>query len=258
MKTKVIAFYNGKGGTGKTVLSILFASYLKYGCGARVAVADFESPNHPVKGYRERDREVLEDSSSELSLYLKSKSLNPNESWDLYEFDNSSSDHAKRDKEIERFRELVKSGKYDYVLVDFPGRLQPDGIEAYLLSKDIDLCMIPTDIGYTSRRWAYIVHATLSKRNVKHIWLWNNLSWYDNTQGPAKRIEEEYSKLYNGNSVIEFAPYRIKEFAKARRESDVKYFVVSTLCWPEENVKRYIPELIPLFEWVKAQLDESK
>ena len=75
---------------------------------------------------------------------------------------------------------------------------------------------------------------------------------HDKTQGVAAKHERQLTESLPG---VEFAPWAVKAFTKAKRESDSKYFVMNTLCWPEDNVKRYVPELLGLFEWIKERLD---
>jgi len=46
---KTIAFFNPKGGVGKTLHTKLFASYLAYGLGARVCVFDAEKDQRIIR-----------------------------------------------------------------------------------------------------------------------------------------------------------------------------------------------------------------
>lgn len=54
--TITVAFSNQKGGVGKSTLTVLVASYLYYELGVKVAIMDCDSPQHSLKG--ERDREL--------------------------------------------------------------------------------------------------------------------------------------------------------------------------------------------------------
>ena len=61
-QTLNVAFATQKGGSGKTAITVLVASYLHYNCGCPLAVIDCDFPQHSLYEMRERDsRAVLEN-----------------------------------------------------------------------------------------------------------------------------------------------------------------------------------------------------
>ena len=251
MSAKVITFYNKKGGVGKTTLSVLFASYLAYGCGAKVKLFDFEYPDYPADAMRTRDIEHLKGGRRELQEWVERNGQKG--AFKIEKF--GSENYTVKDLRefFGRFQSEKENGGLDYIVVDFPASyntLSPTSI--LLASHCVDLCVIPTDTSSLNEWSAWNTHSILKKNEVRSLWLWNNLSWYDKTQGVAAKHERQLTESLPG---VEFAPWAVKAFTKAKRESDSKYFVMNTLCWPEDNVKRYVPELPGLFEWIKERLD---
>ena len=52
---QVITFFSAKGGTCKTTMNMMFASFLKYHLGKRVLLLDFDSPEFNLSNVRRRD-----------------------------------------------------------------------------------------------------------------------------------------------------------------------------------------------------------
>ena len=254
--TKSLCFFNGKGGVGKTTLTVLFASYLQYARGKRVVVLDLEAGQFPVSEARERDRVMLGSPDSALAVYLKEKGLTVKKGG---VFDIVKMEAGEKESDVDAIRrfytyayELKQSGKYDYVLVDFPAqfqRISPQSI--FLASGLIDLCVIPTDVSRASMRWAKTVAGSLKGKADTAV-LWNNLSWYDNTGGVADKLS-----VYFTADGIDVVPFKVKTFAKARRDSGVKYFVLNTVCWPEDNVRRANVCLEEAFSWLEDRVDKA-
>lgn len=252
MSAKVITFYNKKGGVGKTTLSVLFASYLAYGCGTKVKLFDFEYPDFPADAIRSKDLEHLRSEDGELREWF-----NRNGSVGAFEIEKYGlENYSVKDLRglFDRFNEEKAGDALNYIVVDFPARYNSLSPTSMLLASHcVDLCVIPTDTSSLNEWSAWNTHSILQKNSVSTLWLWNNLSWYDKTQGVAAKHERQLTESLPG---VEFAPWAVKAFTKAKRESDSKYFVMNTLCWPEDNVKRYVPELPGLFEWLKERLDK--
>lgn len=53
-QTLNVAFATQKGGSGKTAITVLVASYLHYNCGCPLAVIDCDFPQHSLYEMRER------------------------------------------------------------------------------------------------------------------------------------------------------------------------------------------------------------
>ena len=56
---KVLTFFTVRGGSGKTVLSAAFASYIRYTLGLRVLVLDFDGPEYNLYNMRARELDYM-------------------------------------------------------------------------------------------------------------------------------------------------------------------------------------------------------
>jgi len=116
---KTITFFNEKGGVGKSTLTIMYASWLKYKHGVSVAVVDY---NRRLEQYR-RDEWSRR---SELGL---GERISLDNAWPIITADTAAIRKLERDKislspNAFWFENLIRSGKcdgYDILLLDFPG-----------------------------------------------------------------------------------------------------------------------------------------
>ena len=69
---KRISIYNEKGGSGKTTVGIMLASYLAYSCGRRVCVLDFDYPTFHFSQIRDQELEILRNPRSQLAQAMSS------------------------------------------------------------------------------------------------------------------------------------------------------------------------------------------
>ena len=58
---KTLTFFNEKGGVGKSLHTIMYASWLQYSVGAKVAVFDLESPTSRLDLIRRQELSQMED-----------------------------------------------------------------------------------------------------------------------------------------------------------------------------------------------------
>lgn len=254
---RTLSFFNEKGGVGKSLHTILFASWLRYSKGARVAVFDLESPTTRLDLIRRQELSQLEDPDSVLSRFLeKHPEAGGEPYYDIFTKADRLRSFTKESlyllhKELWTFlRE--NSGGYDYVLFDFPGLLTADS-PAYdvIASGMVDLTVIPVDTDNITRKSALLTARMCLDNEQRAVVFWNNV-----TQGELAR--EGY--LDSGERIfterdIEVLLYRIRSFQKARRDSDERLFVRSTVCWPESYVKMACPVLLPLYSEIKERLD---
>lgn len=68
---KVFSFFSGKGGVGKTTLTILLASYLAYFLNLKVLVIDMEKPDGRILPFRNGDIHQLQTAGTPLNNYAR-------------------------------------------------------------------------------------------------------------------------------------------------------------------------------------------
>ena len=271
---KCFSIYNEKGGTGKTTLTVMFASYLAYEKDARVLVVDLENPTWRIMAHRNKDIALLKKSDSALSRWFVEHDLDFSAElfYSIITDGEEINHYNDRNLQIlfDRFRNMyLKSGEYDYVLVDFPGGYSDD-IPVSMLSASgiLEHVFVPVNLDEQTLDVAVNFSAQLRdpQVDVPVSFIWNNVRGQDidddfRRKGGDKltRVERYFSEKNLGP----FCPWRIKNFAKAERGADKQYFVRNTVCWPSENADRWcndIPRkvsLVKTFEWMKGRLDED-
>jgi cellulose biosynthesis protein BcsQ len=252
---KTLCIFNGKGGVGKTLHTTMMASWLKYQEGARVAVVDLECPRPRIMQTRKDELELMNDSSSWLSRYLEKHGRNES-LFDVFPFgegvNSFSSDKLK--EYVENVWNFVtsKGDDYDYVLFDFgAGFIEFCPAFQLISSGLVDLVAIPFDVDATTRREAVTDARQIIANEQRVVAFWNNVSVDDvKRPGYLDRGEEIFKRFG-----IEVLPQRIKSFVKAKRESDERLFVKSTVCWPQRYVEMACPQVIDLYRELKGRLD---
>lgn len=272
---KCISIYNEKGGSGKTTLTVMFASYLSYENGARVLVVDLENPTWRIMSLRNSDLALLKKSDSALSRWFVEHDLDFSSDLFYPIFTDGEEINHYNDRNLhilyDRFVNMyLKPEEYDYVLVDFPGGYSDD-IPVSMLSASglLNHVFVPVNLDEQTLDVAVNFSSQLRdpQVNVPVSFLWNNVRGQDidddiRREGGDKltKIEQYFSKLNLG----EFCPWRIKNFAKAERGADKQYFVRNTVCWPAENAERWCNDeakkvsLVKAFEWMHNIIDEEE
>ena len=251
---KTIAFFNPKGGVGKTLHTKLFASYLAYGLGARVCVFDAEKDQRIIR-QRGSDLRLMSDAGSYLARYLKSDPVG-REPYDIRRLgegvENYTADYLERlTSDVWSFRAREDS-VYDYVLFDFPATfLEYSPAFALISSGVVDLVAVPVDTDADTRQEALIAVDLMRRNETKSVLFWNNVS-ADEVKRPG--FLEFGEKIFRDNG-FEFMPERVRSFVKARRDSDTLFFVKSTVCWPEKYIRLSCPYLIDFYVALKDRLD---
>lgn len=255
---RTISFFNEKGGVGKSLHTILFASWLQYSERARVAVFDLECPTTRLDLIRRQELNLLEDPNSTLSRFIKK---NPGATG--YPYDIFTKAERLRSFSRESLYLLQKelwsflrenNGTYDYVLFDFPGILTADS-PAYgaIASGMVDLIVIPVDTDNITRKSALLTARMALDNEQRAVVFWNNVS-----PGEIARVGylDSGERIFRERG-IEVLPYRIRSFQKARRDSDEQLFVRSTLCWPARYVDLACPDLVPSYRTIRGLLDSG-
>lgn len=251
---KTMSFFNEKGGVGKSVHTELFAAWLRYKERKRVLVFDFE-PEPRLSKTREGELKLLEDPASWLSRYMAKNPGNPSP-YDIVNLAEGVKEYS-----VEYLKRLCDmawkfveehEGDYDYALFDFPALFLQYSPAFMLISSGIvDLTAIPIDADNNTRREGILTGQLIRDNKQNVVAFWNNVSLEDiKRKGYLESGEEIFVK--NG---IEVLPQRVKSFAKAKRDSDERLFVKSTVCWPERYVEMACPQLVGLYGELKSRLD---
>lgn len=254
---KIISFYSEKGGVGKSVHSVLFASWLQYHEGKRVCVFDLEPVNYRLGQQREEEEYFLQkEPESPLSRYYAKTGIQEKDWYPIIPF-GQGRDQSSLEKVValkEEFCLFVEEHKeeYDYVVVDFHPIFTFNSLDFHLLKSGLfDLVVVPVLTDNSSRSCAFNTAMNLKHNRQNVVLFWNHISVSDiSRRGYLDAGEGAFAQ--NG---LEFLPYRIKTFAKAGRDSDGKLFVKSTVCWPERYVEMACPELPKLYQEIKNRLD---
>lgn len=248
---KTLCFFNEKGGVGKTTHSILFSSFLSYVKGLRVLVYDME-PEPRIDRMRRSELSLLEDPSSALSRYLDRVGA-PVSYYDILSPASGSSLAGSSGFDVfqDEFWKMYDKDLYDYVIFDFPaGRHSSSFLGKCFASGLIDACFIPVDTDSMTRRCAFFTADMARKNDVAVRLFWNNVSSSEISNEGFLDLGEV---IFNNHS-FEFLKTRVKSFARARRDSDSRLFVRSTVCFPIRYVDLNCPSLISLYEEILGTL----
>lgn len=241
---KAVTFFSEKGGTGKTTLTAMFASYLAYARGLRVVAYDFDYPLYQLHAMRATDLAVKERlPSSPLARFSASCEPFP----------------VCRVKGLDTFTprqlELIAGGIASQTegegvcLLDFPGRFLPDDPACDLVCRGmIDLVVFPVDSDVQSQRSALKTFAAMQKLTggrQRAVALWNREA---GSERSGRRDWYTPKEEIFRRSGLGFLPVRMREILMARRDSSVFGFVRNTLCWPAPNIRRVCPYVEALFE----------
>lgn len=245
---KVISFFSEKGGTGKTTLTVLMASYLAYHEHRKVYVMDCDFPSYQFSKMRATDESLL---NADNPAFLKAVGNNV-----PYKIGQIAPKDRFTLPELESIANTLRSHSKDdgYFFLDFPGRFLASDPANYLAQKGlIDLIVFPVDSDRQSRASAFMVGHTLKKATNQNMCvLWNKETakerygkrdWYD---VPTQRF------IDMGIPVVH---QRVRDILIARRDPNTFGFIRSTLCWPEQNIQRAAPYLENIFKEIQLRAD---
>lgn len=253
---RTFSFFNEKGGVGKSLHTVMFASYLAYKCGAKVLVVDFENPNPRLGPMREVELTMLDSPDSTLSRYFNT--YGRPDSFYMIQSPLSGKNYAYTPKNAENLREaiwaLISSKGFDYILFDFPGLLMPDS-PAYdsCVHGQVDLVAVPFDTEPMTRKASLMTCSFMQNCNTDVVSFWNNVT----SAELSRKGFLDVGEIVFNRMGVPVMPARIRQFAKARRDSSGSLFVRSTLCWPEKYIQMACPALVKLYEGLKERLDKK-
>ena len=174
---KTITFFNEKGGVGKTTFAIMYASWLHYIHGVRVAVVDF---NDRLVIYRNNEIRFRKKTDSMLDMMYKEKMekyqsalsnknnpfkpqlpKKPTYSWErvkdvdvwpIFKEDINAIYNMKKTIGLHAYTTWFKNvysnelkDKYDVVILDFPGNIEDNKYKSFIKDDLINLTVIPVD-----------------------------------------------------------------------------------------------------------------
>ena len=247
---KKISIFNEKGGSGKTTVTLMLASYLAYSRGKRICVLDFDAPSYHLCEIRSSELALLDDPRSQLSIWMKNHPGGP-EPYGIMKAAPSDGDRPGVD-DVLSIIETVSRGPYDYILYDFPGHFTEDDPAAYLPANGfIDFIAIPMDTDRQSRLSAYIVASALKGCGVRPCLFWNRVTSQEEKGGKRFAVgAEPFRRL--GLDVMEEKVRDLKMFS---RDSSELAFIRSTICFPERYIRMRCPSVIPFLEALSGRID---
>lgn len=247
---KKISIFNEKGGSGKTTVTLMLASYLAYSRRKRVCVLDFDAPSYHLSEIRSSELALLDDPRSQLSIWMKNHPGGP-EPYEVIKVTSSGGDKPSVDDVLSIIGK-VSGGPYDYLLFDFPGHFTEDEPAAYLSANDfIDYIAIPMDTDRQSRLSAFIVASSLKGCGVPFCLFWNRASSLEEKGGKRLSVGAE-PFLRNGMDVMK---EKIRDLKMFSRDSSELAFIRSTICFPEKYINMRSPSVIPFLEALSHRID---
>ena len=251
---RTLAFFNGKGGSGKTSFTIMMASWLRFHEGARVCVFDLDAPEFKVAEQRGRDIEMASAPDSRLRKFLSEETVDQSVWYDVISLDLSSAQPA----ELDDFSEYVKSlsGTCDYVFLDFGAGLRIGSPAVEMMRRRvIDLVVIPVYSDKAVLASALSTALFCNEYLQRSLVFWNRVVRGERGSDGRDRLKP-LSELFEKRGV-KVASTRIGEMTIFRRDASTWHFLKSTACWPEENVKAMCPDLEALFIEIRSFLGET-
>ncbi len=238
---RVITIFSGKGGVGKTTMSIIFSSWLKYHMHERVVAYDFESPESRMMNKRRSDLTVLSLGAQSLKRFCESEDYYP-----IGAIKTKPDGFTDADLQTiaKRMREAKASGD-GYIVCDFPGHFERrDAIFTLAKEKLIDLVVFPVQPEEQSVASMYVVNKILrglgydAQGKNRVMCFWNMVTRNDNRN--KQDIIPEYEKDFNLLG-IPVAKTKVKFADTFKRSSSAPVFITTTVCYPRANVVKACP-----------------
>ena len=264
---KVITIFSGKGGVGKTTMSIMFASWLKYHMKERVVAYDFETPESRMMNKRNTDLKIIN-----LKSLVLTKMSEGNEFYPIGPIKGRPEGFT--DKELENIASALQKAKETgpgYIICDFPGRFEKREAMYYLASRGlIDLIVFPITPEEQSVTSLLVVNDIINQKGFfvglpenhkqQTLCFWNMVTRNDGRN--KQDILPKYEILLSSMGLT-ISPTRIKFVDTVKRSSSAPVFVTTTVAYPRSNfIKAFPPEpgsdkpyIENLFEEIKDRVD---
>ncbi len=180
-KPTYVAFSTQKGGAGKTIITVLVASYLHYVKGYNVAVVDCDFPQYSIHDMRKRDMEMtMKDDYYKVQAYEQFKRLGKK----AYPVICSKPDNAP-----DAAMQLSNSDiPLDFVFFDLPGTINNTCVVKTIAVMDYIFCPIIADrvVMTSSMQFATVINEHMistGKTAIKGLYLlWNMVDGREKTE----------------------------------------------------------------------------
>ena len=247
---KKISIFNEKGGSGKTTITMMLASYLAYSRKKRVCVLDFDAPSYHLSEIRSSELSLLGDPRSQLSIWMKNHPSRQ-DPYDIFRVSPTEGDRPSVD-DVLSIVGNVTAGPYDYLFYDFPGHFTEEEPVAYLAANGfIDYVAIPMDTDRQSRLSAFIVAGALKGCGIPFCLFWNRASAQEEKGGRRLAIGAEPFR----RSGMDLMEERVRDLKMFSRDSSELAFIRSTLCFPDRYIDLRSPSVIPFIESLAHRID---
>ena len=212
-----ISFANQKGGIGKSTLTILAASWLRYVRGLNVLVVDCDFPQNSIVELREREKKaVMKNDAYKLMLQRQFERLQKK----AYPVIRSTPENAENDVQVFLTSE---SEPYDVVLYDLPGTMGTKGV-IYTISL-LNYLFIPM------RADRLVMQSTLNFAQTV----------YDKFVGnPATNIQEVFLFWLSAARVHLDLPHRLRSWSETEWEPRMESCLRQLFLWKKQGRSRLL------------------
>lgn len=238
-QTLNVAFATQKGGSGKTAITVLVASYLHYNYGCPLAVIDCDFPQHSLYEMRERDsRAVMENE------YLKRLAYEQMQKPGRAAYPVQK---CRVERAPEVAAELTAGGNYDLLFFDLPGTVNSSGILRTIAQMDYIFAPVSADRTVLESTLAFLdvlKRMMMGKETsrLKGLYLFWNLM----DKREKSELYRKYEQVINGME-LPMLQTQIPDTKRFRKELDAENRTVfrSTLFAPDKRLiaGSGIPEL---------------
>lgn len=248
----VITFFSEKGGTGKTTLTALLACYLKYKLNKDVTVIDFDYPSYHFTNIRNIDNNLIANLSiSPMSANLR-RFYHGEPIFSVRKMAAIDKPTPEQIKEMIDFIRKAKD-KPGYLLLDFPGRFLPSDPVFHLCRAGlIDLMVIPIDSDRQSINSVKNIISVVRNKRFRPdgkaqdvVLLWNKET---TSERRGSGVMYSNAEIAFNSLGVPFIRQRIHDISIARRDASSFGFIRNTVCWPEVNIQKACPYIVPIFD----------
>lgn len=252
---KTVAIFNEKGGTGKSTLTALMASWLTYSQGEKVSVLDFDGPSYQFASWRKKELRYAQTEGCAM------RSLASSEPFGVAQVPKLDSGRMKL------LVSRMAAREDGYLFLEFGGSFREgddDPSFVLLTSGLVDRLIIPvTADSQTVDAAMYTVMTlrTFARKGVRIpgiTVLWNNVSGNDR-RADGKHDIFSVAEVHFRALGADICPLKGRRHEILGRDADWPFFVRNTLCWPEKHVRFLQMEwLEELLRELRSEIDDTQ
>lgn len=253
---KTITFFNEKGGVGKSTISIIYASWLKYRHGIKVGVADF---NYRLEMFRKNELDMMRE-----TMNIEDVNEKLEKAWPLISYSKKDENHLRRNGALmpaaKWLETQMKKGELkdlDVIVCDFPGSYE-NGYNECMVMKYLGLVVIPIFKEKMS------ILCAMNTDSLNGRYQQNTCAFINKAQANLKSMANKYlrfAEMLRDTAELKLLPdivlhsNRLDEIEKL---DEIK----TSFDYPDFNDKKYAPThdfgLENLFIDVTRELDKCK